>query len=72
MALLLGTMAPDIILFPYIREPETGSRIPSISVGGAAMKPIIKAVVATSKHGIMIAPKCPTYNLLFVLVTQLR
>jgi len=30
MALLLGTTAPDIMLFPYIKLPATGSRIPSM------------------------------------------
>jgi hypothetical protein len=34
------------MLFPYINEPATGSRIPSISTGGAAINAIIKQVVA--------------------------
>jgi len=33
MALLLGTTAPDMMLFPYIKLPATGSRMPSISRG---------------------------------------
>jgi hypothetical protein len=39
------------MLLPHMREPETGSRMPSISVGGAAIKPRIKAIVATSSVG---------------------
>ena len=37
------------MLFPYSKEPDTGSRIPSISTGGAAMKKTMKQVVAASK-----------------------
>jgi hypothetical protein len=35
-----------MMLFPYIKEPATGSRIPSISTGGAAIKAMMKQVVA--------------------------
>ena len=70
IALELGTTAPDIILFPYINEPETGSRMPSMSTGGAAMKASIKQVVAVNKQGIISTPNQPTYSLLSVLVTH--
>merc|ERR1712054_278268 len=36
IAFELGTTAPDMMLFPYSNDPATGSRIPSISTGGAA------------------------------------
>jgi hypothetical protein len=58
------------MLFPHIREPETASLIPSISVGGAAINARIKQVVAVRRHGIIIVPAHPTYNLLLVEVTQ--
>ena len=70
MALLLGTTAPDMILFPQ-EDPATGSRIPSMSTGGAAMNASMNAVVAVSKVGIIKTPKCPTYNRFWVDVTQL-
>jgi hypothetical protein len=38
MALEEGTTAPDMMLLPNSKEPDTGSRIPSMSTGGAAMK----------------------------------
>jgi hypothetical protein len=57
MALLLGTTAPDMMLFPYIKLPATGSRMPSISTGGAAMNAMIKHVAAANKVGIMRTPK---------------
>ena len=72
MALLLGTTAPDIMLFPYMREPATGSLIPSISTGGAAMNAVIKQIVAASRHGIIKIPNQPTYRRLLVDVTQLQ
>ena len=59
MAFELGTTAPEMMLFPKSRAPETGSRIPSMSVGGAAMNARMKQVVAASRHGIMMTPKCP-------------
>jgi len=60
MALLLGTTAPDMMLFPYNKEPATGSRIPSMSTGGAAMKARIKQVVAANRQGIIRTPNHPT------------
>jgi hypothetical protein len=48
------------MLFPHIREPETASLIPSISVGGAAINARIKQVVAVRRHGIIIVPAHPT------------
>jgi hypothetical protein len=39
--------------------PETGSRIPSISTGGAAMNAIIKTEVAVKKVGIIKTPNHP-------------
>jgi hypothetical protein len=48
-----------MILFPYRRLPETGSRIPSMSTGGAAMNAIMKTEVAVSKVGTMITPNHP-------------
>jgi hypothetical protein len=39
-----------MMLFPYRREPETGSRIPSISTGGAAMKPMMNTEVAVRRR----------------------
>ena len=65
-----GTTAPEMMLLPYKKEPATGSLIPSISTGGAAMKATMKHAAAASKHGIMITPNQPTYNLLLVEVTH--
>ncbi|XLS55119.1 hypothetical protein HN51_004874, partial [Arachis hypogaea] len=45
--------------FFLIRDPETGSRIPSISTGGAAMKAIINTEVAVNKVGIIKTPNHP-------------
>jgi len=53
-----------------MNEPATGSRIPSISTGGAAMNAMMKHVVAASKHGIIKTPNQPTYILLLVEVTH--
>ena len=53
-----------------MNEPATGSLIPSISTGGAAMNATIKHAAAVSKHGIIRTPNQPTYNLLFVDVTH--
>jgi hypothetical protein len=58
------------MLLPYIRDPETGSRIPSMSTGGAPIKAIIKTEVATRRQGIIRTPNHPTYKRLFVEVTQ--
>jgi hypothetical protein len=60
MALLLGTTAPDIMLFPYNKEPATGSRIPSMSTGGAATNATMKQIVAVSRVGIIRTPNHPT------------
>jgi hypothetical protein len=59
-----------MILFPQSKDPETGSLIPSISTGGFAIKAIIKTEVATRRQGIIRTPNHPTYNRLFVEVTQ--
>jgi hypothetical protein len=58
------------MLFPHIREPATGSLIPSISTGGFAIKAIIKTEVATNKVGIHNTPNHPTYRRLLVEVTH--
>jgi hypothetical protein len=59
MALEVGITAPEMMLFPYIRLPDTGSRIPSMSTGGAAINAIINTLVAVSRVGIMITPNHP-------------
>ena len=53
-----------------MKEPATGSLIPSMSTGGAAMKATMKHAAAVSRHGIMRTPNQPTYSLLFVDVTH--
>ena len=58
------------MLLPYMKEPATGSLIPSISTGGAAMNATMKHAAAVSKHGIMSTPNQPTYILLLVDVTH--
>jgi len=40
-----------MMLLPYNKEPATGSRIPSISTGGAAIKAMIKQEVAVNNVG---------------------
>ena len=55
-----GTTAPEMMLLPYMNEPATGSRIPSISTGGAAIKAMMKQVAAAIRHGIMMTPNHPT------------
>jgi len=55
-----GTTAPEMMLFPYKNEPATGSLIPSMSTGGAAMKAMMKQVVAANKQGIIRTPNQPT------------
>jgi hypothetical protein len=57
-----GTSAALIILLPYRREPETGSLIPSISVGGADMKPKMNTSEPTKSRGNIKIPKTPTYK----------
>jgi hypothetical protein len=51
-----------MMLLPYIKEPATGSRIPSISTGGAAMNAMMKQVVAVNKVGIIKQPNQPMYK----------
>ena len=51
-----------MMLFPYNREPDTGSRIPSISTGGAAMKAMMNTEVAVNRVGIIRIPNQPTYK----------
>ena len=51
-----------MMLFPYNNEPETGSRIPSISTGGAAMKAMMNTEVAVNNVGIIITPNHPMYK----------
>ena len=51
-----------MMLFPYKREPETGSRIPSISTGGAAINAMINTEVAVNNVGIINTPNQPTYK----------
>jgi hypothetical protein len=59
-----------MMLLPYSKEPATGSRIPSISTGGAATKAKIYPVVAVNKVGIIKTPNQPIYKRLSVLVIQ--
>ena len=54
------------MLLPYISDPDTGSRIPSMSTGGAAMKAMMNTEVAVSRVGIMITPNQPKYRRLLV------
>ena len=56
----------DTILFPYIKEPDTDSLMPSMSVGGAAINAKIKQIVAARRQGIIRTPNHPTYKRLFV------
>jgi hypothetical protein len=42
IAFEVGITAPEMMLLPYNKEPETGSRIPSMSTGGAAMNAMMK------------------------------
>ena len=59
MAAEVGIIAPEMMLLPYSKEPETGSRIPSMSTGGAAMKAIINTEVAVNRVGIIRTPNQP-------------
>src|SRR5210317_2261982 len=59
-----------MMLLPYNKEPATGSRIPSISTGGAAMKPMMKRVVAVNNVGNIKQPNQPMYKRFSVLVIQ--
>jgi hypothetical protein len=44
------------------KEPDTGSRIPSISTGGAATQAMMNTHVAVNKHGIINTPNQPMYK----------
>ena len=70
MLLELGMTAPEMMLFPYMSEPATGSLIPSISTGGLAINATIKQMAAASNVGIINTPNHPTYNLLSVAVVD--
>jgi hypothetical protein len=70
MALDDGTTAAEIMLLPYSKEPLTGSRMPSMSTGGAAMKAMVKQMVAANRQGIISTPNQPTYRRLSVDVTH--
>ena len=59
-----------MMLLPYMSEPATGSRIPSMSTGGAAMNATMKQMVAANRVGIISTPNQPTYRRLLVEVTQ--
>ena len=59
-----------MMLFPYRNDPATGSLIPSMSTGGAAINAIMKQVTAVSKQGIINTPNQPTYKRLLVDVTH--
>src|SRR4028118_1376661 len=72
MAFEEGTTAPEMMLLPNIKLPATGSRIPSMSTGGAAMKAMMKQVVAANRVGIIRTPNQPTYRRLSVEVTQVQ
>jgi len=58
------------MLLPYISEPATGSLIPSMSTGGAAIKATMKQIVAARRQGIIRVPNHPTYRRLLVEVTH--
>jgi len=66
MAFDEGTSAPVIRLFPNRIEPATGSRIPSISTGGANMKARIYATMASKRVGNISIPNNPQKILVFV------
>lgn len=70
MALDVGTTAADMMLLPYMSDPETGSRIPSMSTGGAAMNAMMNSEVAVSNVGTMITPNQPRYRRLLVDVMK--
>ena len=44
-------IAPEMMLLPYNKDPDTGSRIPSISTGGAAMNAMMNTDVAVNNVG---------------------
>jgi hypothetical protein len=49
-----------MMLFPYKNEPATGSLIPSMSTGGAAMNSKKKQAAALRTQGINKTPNQPT------------
>ena len=59
-----------MMLLPYMSEPATGSRMPSMSTGGAATKATMKQMVAANSVGIISTPNQPTYRRLLVEVTH--
>ena len=67
-----GTTAPEMMLLPYSNDPATGSLIPSMSTGGAAMKAMMKHVVAARSVGIISTPNQPMYSRFSVDVIQLQ
>ena len=58
------------MLLPYNKEPATGSRIPSISTGGAAMNAMMKHEVAVNNVGNIKQPNQPMYKRFSVDVIQ--
>jgi len=60
------------MLFPYSKDPATGSRIPSISTGGAATKAMMNTDVAVNKVGIITTPNHPIYRRFSVLVIHVQ
>ena len=50
------------MLFPYISDPDTVSRIPSISTGGAAMNATMYTDVAVNNVRIINTPNHPMYK----------
>lgn len=70
IAFELGMIAPLMMLLPYNKEPATGSRIPSISTGGAAIKAMMKQEVAVNNVGNIKQPNQPMYKRFSVLVIQ--
>jgi hypothetical protein len=59
MAADVGTTAAVMGLLPLKIDPKTGSRIPSISTGGAAINAQIKTVKATKNVGKARIPNQP-------------
>jgi uncharacterized membrane protein len=53
IAFEVGTTAPVMMLFLENNDPETGSRILSMSTAGALMNAMINTVVAVNNVGII-------------------
>ena len=70
MAFEDGTTAPEMMLLPYNNDPATGSRIPSMSTGGAAKNAVMKHEVAARRVGNINVPNQPMYRRFSVLVIQ--